>query len=173
VATVIVSDETIKNLIEAHASMAAWYYQMSSALQDAGATAEAPTEEQRKAFVAQFAQHFPELSGVAEQVTSPRPYIPPPAIPAPATVMENEGVTVPEPPKDHIAAPEYVASEEPPPPAPAPAATAASDVSPASPGEPPKGEGEPEDGPPKSTSTSGAPPPPPPMVDPSKVKYEE
>lgn len=157
VATVIVSDETIRSLIEAHASMAAWYYQMSDALREAGATATAPTDDQRRAYVAQIGQHFPELAAAAEKITAPRPYIPPPAIPAPAEVVENEGVTIAEPPKDHIDAPEMVPSAAPAPEAP-----------PEIPQAPPAGGAGSE--PPKSTA---APPPPPPMVDPSKVKYED
>lgn len=160
VATVIVSDETIKNLIEAHASMAAWYYQMSDALRTAGATATPPSDAQRQAYVAQIGHHYPELSAVAAQVTAPRPFIPPPAIPAPAVVMENEGITVSAPPKDHIASPEFVPG---PAPAPAPAAPApvATDAAAAA---------HDGDDPPKS---SAVPPPPPMIVDPTKVKYEE
>lgn len=155
VATVIVSDETIMNLIEAHASMAAWYYQMSDALRQAGATPTPPTDEQRKAYVAQVAHHFPELGAVARSITAPRPYVPPPAIPAPTHVVENEGVITPAPPENHIAAPAMIptaAAPEPVPVAEAAAATA------------------PESSPPMS---SAAPPPPPPIVDPSKVKYDE
>lgn len=157
VATVIVSDETIMNLIEAHASMAAWYYQMSDALRQAGATATPPTDEQRKAYVDQLAHHFPELSAVARSITVARPYVPPPAIPAPTQVVENEGVTTPAPPENHIAAPAMIATASPEPPAPTPAAEAAAAAhDPAPP-----------------MSGGAAPPPPPIIVDPSKVKYDE
>lgn len=152
--TVILSDETIRNLIEAHASLAAWYYQMSDALRTAGAEATAPTEEQRRAFVEQMAIHYPELAEVAGGIETPRPYLPPPVLPAPAAVVENEGVEVAEPPKDLIAAPAMVPQPDPPPLAAAPEAAA-----------------QPPDGAPPSGSAE--PPPPPPIVDPSKVKYEE
>ncbi len=155
VANVIVSDESIKSLIEAHASMAAWYYQMADALRAAGAHATPPSEAQRQAYVAQLAHHFPELSAVAKAITHPRPYIPPPAIPAPATVVENEGIMIPEAPTGHIATPERVAGPEPAPPAAPP---------------PPAPPEHPDSAPPLST---GAPPPPPLIVDPTKVKYED
>ena len=111
--TVILSDETVRSLIEAHASLAAWYYQMSDALRQAGAGVEPPTDDQRRAFVAQLGQHFPELAAAAAEVTAPRAYVPPPVVPAPAKVVENEGVQVSEPPKDWQATPARVAGEEP------------------------------------------------------------
>ena len=146
--TVIVSDETIRQLLEAHASLAAWYYQMAAALRDAGLGVEPPSDEQRRAFVKQAAQHFPEVAAVAQTLEHPRPYVPPPVIPAPASVTENEGISTPAPPKDHVAAPNMIAQPEPDPP-PAPAAPAAPEPAPAS-----------------------EVPPPPPIVDPSKVKYD-
>jgi hypothetical protein len=97
--TVIVSEETASALIEAHASLAAWYYRLAGALRQAGAGVEPPTDDERRAFVAQLAEQFPEIAGVARAITQPRPYIPPPAFPAPARVTENEGVVVaPAPP---------------------------------------------------------------------------
>ena len=103
--TVIVSDETIRKLIEAHASLAAWYYQMSEALRTAGASVATPTEGQRLAFVRQLATHFPELATVAESISSPRPYLPPPIVTAPAEVIENEGVATPPPPDGVVSTP--------------------------------------------------------------------
>jgi hypothetical protein len=153
VATVILSDETVKHLLEAHASMAAWYYQMADALRRANAGVEPPSEAQRRAFVVQLGQHFPELGQVAQKLTNPRPYVPPPAMPAPASVMENEGVTVPAPPPDHIATPERIPTAgqraAPPPSAPPPS-------TPPDPG----------------AQGSVLPPPPPMIVDPTKVRYE-
>ena len=89
--TVIVSSETLRNLIEAHASLAAWYYQMSDALRSVGAAVEPPSDEQRSAFVTQLAGHFPELAAVAESVTTVRPYVPPPIAAAPAEGRETRG----------------------------------------------------------------------------------
>ncbi|MBI4700231.1 MAG: hypothetical protein HY744_03525 [Deltaproteobacteria bacterium] len=88
---VIVSEETLRNLLEAHASMAAWYYRLSEALRAAGARVEPPSDAERAAFLAQAAAHFPEIARVAHAVTVPRPYIPPPAVQAPERVAENEG----------------------------------------------------------------------------------
>ena len=148
--TVILSDETVRSLIEAHASLAAWYYQMSDALRQAGAGVEPPTDDQRRAFVAQLGKHFPELAAAAAEVTAPRPYVPPPVVPAPAEVVENEGVNVSEPPKDWQATPARVPGEE-------PQVTEA----------PPTG-----GSPTSEAPASGGVVPPPPIVDPSKVKYE-
>ncbi len=120
--TVILSHDTVRALIEAHASMAAWYYAMSDALRQAGAGVHPPTDAQRKAFVSAMAHHFPELAHTIQSIDQPRPYVPPPVMPAVTHVVENEGVHIPEPPKDHIAAPQMIRSAEPqaPPPAPAP-----------------------------------------------------
>jgi hypothetical protein len=159
--TVILSEETVRSLIEAHASLAAWYYQMSEALRQAGAGVEPPTDEQRKAFVAQMGQHFPELAGATAEVTAPRPYVPPPVVPAPAKVVENEGVTVPEPPKDYQATPPPVAG------AGGGDKTEPADDTPAAVGLPPG-----EAPAPEAPASSEDVPAPPPMVDPSKVKYE-
>lgn len=152
--TVILSDETVRSLIEAHASLAAWYYQMSDALRQAGAGVEPPTEEQRRAFVAQLGQHFPELAAAAAEVTAPRAYVPPPVVPAPTKVVENEGVQVSEPPKDWQATPARVPGEEP-------------KISEA-PAELPTGSKPTSEAP----ASGGVVPPPPPIVDPTKVKYE-
>ena len=123
---------------------------MSDALRRAGAHVDAPSDAQRQAFVAQLAQHFPELSKVASSIKNPRAYVPPPVVPAPAQVVENEGVSIAKPPEGHIATPQRVPSAEPPPP---PAETR----SPTS------------DAPPMSTGV----PAPPAFVDPKKVKYDE
>jgi len=96
--TVILSEDTVTSLLEAHASLAAWYYQLAEAARDAGVGVQPPSDEQRAAYLAQVASHFPEVSQVAATITSPRPYIPPPAISAPKTVQENEGVETPPPP---------------------------------------------------------------------------
>ncbi len=98
--TVIVSDETVRQLIEAYASMAAWFYQMSEVLRSAGMGVEPPSDAQRRAYVAQAAGLFPEVAAVASGLTAPRAYIPPPAIAAPTSVTENEGVEIKAPPAD-------------------------------------------------------------------------
>jgi hypothetical protein len=146
--TVILSHDTVRALIEAHASMAAWYYAMSDALRQAGAGVHPPSDEQRRAFVAAMAQHFPELAHTIQSIGEPRPYVPPPVMPAISNVTENEGVSIPEPPQDHIAAPQMIRSQAPeaappPPQPPQPEAPPASDF-----------------------------PAPPAIVDPNKVKYD-
>lgn len=148
--TVIVSEPTIVQLVEAYASMAAWYYQMSAVLREVGAGVHPPTDAQRQAYAQQMALHFPEIAHVAKGVTAPRAYVPPPVVEAPAEVKENEGVEVAAPPEDHLDTPAMLPREEP---APAPEPAAPADVAPA--------------------DVAPADVAPPPMVDPSKVKYEE
>jgi len=151
VATVIVSDDTIRNLLEAHASLAAWYYQTTEALRAAELEVEQPSEAQRKAYLAQAGSHFPELAAIASSIQSPRNYVPAPAIAAPAEVTENEGVEIAAPPADYMSTPERVPGSEP--------------VAPQKP--PPAAEQQPQSAP------ASAVPPPPPMVDPTKVKENE
>jgi hypothetical protein len=131
-------------LIEAHASLSAWFYQMTDALRAAGIGVEAPSDAQRRRFVEQVAVHFPEIAEVAARIDVPRPYMPPPALSAPAEVRENEGVEVKPPPADLVSTPARV-----------PALDGAS---------PREGEAPPV--------SNQAPPAPPAIVDPSKVKYE-
>jgi hypothetical protein len=151
--TVILSDETVRSLIEAHASLAAWYYQMSDALREAGAGVHAPSDDQRRAYVAQLGQTYPEIAAIAAEVTEPRAYVPPPAVPVPTTVTENAGVAVSEPPKNFQAPPAMIPGAEPG--AAEPAAHPAAEQA-ESPAEP----------------SASQVPPPPMIVDPSKVKYE-
>lgn len=84
------SDETIRQLIEAHASMAAWFYHLSAAIHTAAVPVEPPSLELRRAFVTQLGEHFPELGAIAASITEPRPYVPPPAFAPPARQVENE-----------------------------------------------------------------------------------
>ena len=92
--TTIVSTETLAALIEAHASMAAWYYELWRVLREGG-VATTPDEAVRKRFVARLAEDFPDLAPVASSIAAPRLYVPPPpAVPPPAFV-----VAVPPPPE--------------------------------------------------------------------------
>lgn len=96
--TMIVSEKTIRDLLEAHASLSAWYYEMSKALRAANAVANTPDDAARAAFVPRLAQDFPELAEVTKQIDVPRVFVPPPppmtgTLPStskeePATVME-------------------------------------------------------------------------------------
>ncbi|MEZ4444082.1 MAG: hypothetical protein R3B72_33730 [Polyangiaceae bacterium] len=147
--TVIVSDETVRALIEAHASLAAWYYQMADALRQAGAGVHPPSDEQRRAYAQAMAQHFPEIAAVVAEVQHPRPYVPPPVVAAPTKVVENEGISAAAPPADHLATPARV---------------------PGAP-EPQVVQGQPSQPQPESSPPAGGPAPPA-FVDPTKVKYE-
>ncbi len=89
--TVIVADDTVREWIEAYASLAAWFYQLSDALRLHGVGCEPPSEEQRRAYVAQLALTYPELAAVATALTEPRPYVPPPVLIVPVSAVENEG----------------------------------------------------------------------------------
>jgi hypothetical protein len=83
--TVILSAETVAQLVEAHASMAAWYYELGRALREGGAP-RTPDEAARKSFLARVASDFPEVAAVARSIDAPRLYIPPPAsVVAPVT----------------------------------------------------------------------------------------
>src|SRR4051812_28985879 len=46
---IIVSEETIRDLLEAHASLSAWYYELWGALRAANATARTPDDAARAA----------------------------------------------------------------------------------------------------------------------------
>ncbi|MDI1431006.1 hypothetical protein [Polyangium sorediatum] len=83
---VIVSEETLRDLLEAHASLSAWYYELSAALATAGASARSPDDASRAAFVEGIGKMFPEVAQVAASIRVPRPFVPPPpriSIPAP------------------------------------------------------------------------------------------
>lgn len=75
---VIVSEETLRDLLEAHASLSAWYYELWSALRRAGTSANAPDDAARAAFVERIAADFPEVASVARSIQVPRMFVPPP-----------------------------------------------------------------------------------------------
>jgi hypothetical protein len=76
--TVIVSESTIRDLLEAHASLSAWYYELSAALRAAGGTCPPPDDPARAAFVERLTNDFPELATVVKSIGIPRAYVPPP-----------------------------------------------------------------------------------------------
>lgn len=76
---VIVSEETLRDLLEAHASLSAWYYELSAALRAAGAVVTTPDDAKRAAFVQRLATDFPEVASVVRTITVPRMYVPPPS----------------------------------------------------------------------------------------------
>ena len=93
--TAILSQETVAALLEAHASMAAWYYELWRA-KSQGGEVRPPDEAARKAYLARLAQDFPELAPIAAQIPAPRMYVPPPAI----AVAPPAFVTPPQVPGD-------------------------------------------------------------------------
>lgn len=75
--TVIVSGETLAQLVEAHASMAAWYYELWRVAREGGPV-RTPDDATRRAFLERMAVDFPEIAATARSIETPRLYIPPP-----------------------------------------------------------------------------------------------
>ena len=97
--TIIVSEETVRDLLEAHASLSAWYYELWSGLRAANATARTPDDAARTAFVERMAADFPELASVARQIRVPRMYVPaPPAYATPSASPSSMPGAPPLPP---------------------------------------------------------------------------
>ena len=86
--TVIVSGDTLAQLLEAHASMAAWYYELWRVIREGGPV-RTPDEAVRKAFVAQLATDFPEIAAAARAIENPRVYVPPPPTMDPSNPPAN------------------------------------------------------------------------------------
>jgi len=83
---VIVSEQTVRDLLEAHASLSAWYYELWAALR-AGTAPRPPDDAARAAFVERLAEGFPEIASIARSIQVPRMFVPPPpsyAVPPPA-----------------------------------------------------------------------------------------
>ncbi|HLM73746.1 MAG TPA: hypothetical protein VK459_13665 [Polyangiaceae bacterium] len=74
---VIVSEQTVRDLLEAHASLSAWYYELWAALR-AGTAPRPPDDAARSAFVERLASDFPEIASVARAIQVPRMFVPPP-----------------------------------------------------------------------------------------------
>ena len=128
---IIVSEETIRDLLEAHASLSAWYYELWAALRAANGTARSPDDAARARFVERLISDFPEIATVAKQIKVPRMFVPaPPAVSAtpvtaqsphldePATLIEPAQARVRESssPKVVVADEATVAEAAPPPP---------------------------------------------------------
>lgn len=93
---IIVSEETLRDLLEAHASLSAWYYELWSGLRAANATARTPDDAARAAFVERLATDFPEIAAVARSIRVPRQYVPaPPPVPSKASSPPPEGLPLP------------------------------------------------------------------------------
>jgi hypothetical protein len=88
---IIVSEDTVRDLLEAHASLSAWYYELSAALRAAQGTARSPDDQARAAFVERLAQDFPEVAAVARSIRVPRMFVPPPPAMATRPLEEQSG----------------------------------------------------------------------------------
>jgi hypothetical protein len=146
---VIVSEDTIRDLLEAHASLSAWYYELWSALRAANASASAPDDAARAAFVERMATSFPEVASIARSIRVPRMYVPPPPAVSIPPAREPE---IEEPPTTVEPAPARLRELQSPRSEPGAGAAPAA-AQPASPGARPEVT-------------------PPPLVNPSSVKYE-
>jgi hypothetical protein len=103
VASIIVSEQTARSLIEAHASMAAAYHQLTGALRAASIAVPTPDAQQLGDYLRLFATQFPELAAVAERIETPRLYTPPPAVARAADIVAHPAhtpsSTAPDPPQ--------------------------------------------------------------------------
>lgn len=101
---IIVSEDTVRDLLEAHAALSAWYYELWAALRAANASARTPDDAARAAFVERLASDFPEVAEVARKITVPRSFVPaPPAVRAtPPALGAEEPETLIEPAQARI-----------------------------------------------------------------------
>jgi len=74
----IVSEETIRDLLEAHASLSAWYYELREAVRRSHGMLKSPDDATRAAFANRLAIDFPELAAIAKTIQVPRMFVPPP-----------------------------------------------------------------------------------------------
>jgi hypothetical protein len=159
---VIISEQTVRDLLEAHASLSAWYYELWAAIRG-GTTPHPPDDAARTAFVERLATDFPEIASVARAIQVPRMFVPPPpsfAVPSAAgSAAEPPGGDAAAPPPQVAPAPVEEAAS----PAPAVSSIAVSNaVLDAAPVSTPEAA-------PEAASPAIAPPP---FVVPSQVKYE-
>lgn len=75
---IIVSEQTVRDLLEAHASLSAWYYELWEALRKVNGVAQAPDDAKRTVFAERLAMDFPEVGAVARTIQVPRMFVPPP-----------------------------------------------------------------------------------------------
>ena len=98
---VILPEQTVRDLLEAYASLSAWYYQLWGAVRSANGNPEPPTEQARAAFLSRLAHDYPEIAAIAKDIPRPRPFVPPPpALPAPYADLDKgteEPTTIVEP----------------------------------------------------------------------------
>lgn len=98
---VILPEQTVRELLEAYASLAAWYYQLWGALRTGSNTSDPPGDAARAAFLQRLVQDYRELASVARSIPAPRMFVPPPPpppLPAPyADMGADEPSTLVEP----------------------------------------------------------------------------
>jgi hypothetical protein len=99
---IIVSEETVRELLEAHASLSAWYYELWSALRATNGAARTPDDAARAAFVERLAADFPELASVARTIEVPRMFVPAPPAAPPSAQDLHEPPTLVEPATSRI-----------------------------------------------------------------------
>lgn len=75
--TVILSEETLRALLEANASLAAWYHEFVRASREQ-TPVNTPGDVTRKAFLERLAVEHPEVASVVSQMSTPSVYVPPP-----------------------------------------------------------------------------------------------
>jgi hypothetical protein len=118
---VIISEQTVRDLLEAHASLSAWYYALWAALR-AGTAPAPPDDAARSAFVERLASDFPEIASVARSIRVPRMFVPPPPSYADPPPMVESPLAAPAAPPPAAESP---SAAESPPTAPAEAAAPA------------------------------------------------
>lgn len=96
--TVIVSEETIRSLVEANAALAAWYHELLRASREQK-PATTPSEETRNAFLRRIGQELPEVSAVVNEIATCRVYVPPPLAFAPRISVPDAEAFAPDVPQ--------------------------------------------------------------------------
>lgn len=98
---VILPEQTVRDLLEAYASLAAWYYQLWSVVRSANGTADPPDEAARATFMQRLAHDYPDLAAIARSMPAPRLFVPPPpSLPSPYADIDKgneEAATIVEP----------------------------------------------------------------------------
>ena len=75
--TVIMSEDTVRALLEANASLAAWYHEFVRASREQTPVG-TPGDLTRKAFLDRLAAEHPEVASVVASMGVPPVYVPPP-----------------------------------------------------------------------------------------------
>lgn len=75
--TVILSEDTLRALLEANASLCAWYHEFVRASREQTPVS-TPGDVTRKAFLDRFAVEHPEVASTVSQMQVPPVYVPPP-----------------------------------------------------------------------------------------------